>query len=222
MIKRSLAACLLASAAVVPALAQPTTSPAPSTQAPANQATPAPPAHPGRFLNTPGPNQWRVSRLIGVNIYGFDNGAPNDRDRIGDVNEVILDRSGRIEAVVIGVGGFLGVGEKNVAVPFTDVEWRLSARPHNRPDGLAARSDATPEPTGAGPTPANRPGDAPATGAGAARNEVNQGYPDRGYIRMSKADLQNAPAFSYSDEAGRDANRTSTPNPNAPGSAPRQ
>ena len=218
MIKRSLAVCLLASAAAVPALAQSTTSPAPSTQAPANQATPAPPGDPGRFLNTPGPNQWRVSRLIGVNIYGFDNGNPSDRDRIGNVNEVILDRSGKIEAVVIGVGGFLGLGEKNVAVPFTAVEWRLSARPHNRPDGLAARSDATPEPTGAGAKPASGPGDASAT----ARNEVNQVYPDRGYIRMSKADLQNAPAFRYGDEASRDANRTSNPNPNAPGSAPRQ
>ena len=113
MIKGSLAACLLASAGVVPALAQSTTNPAPSTQAPANQATPAPPADPGRFLNTPGPNQWRVSRLIGVNIYGFDDGNPSDRDRIGDVNEVILDRSGKIEAVEIGVGGFLGIGEKN-------------------------------------------------------------------------------------------------------------
>ena len=221
MIKRSLAACLLASAAVVPALAQSTTSPAPSAQAPANQATPAPPADPGRFLNTPGPNQWRLSRLIGVNIYGFDNGNPSDRDRIGDVSEVILDRSGRIEAVVIGVGGFLGIGEKNVAVPFTAVEWRLSDRPHNRPDGLAARSDATPEPTGAGATPASRPAEAPATGAGAARNEVNQGYPDRGYIRMSKADLQNAPTFRYGGEASRDGNRTSNPNSNVPVGAPR-
>src|SRR3712207_6088541 len=136
MIKRSLAACLLASAAVVPALAQPTTSPALPTapSAPVHQATPSPPADPGRFLNTPGPNQWRLSRLIGVNIYGFDNGNPSDRDRIGDVSEVILDRSGRIEEVVIGVGGFLGIGEKNVAVPFSAVECRLSYRPHNRPE----------------------------------------------------------------------------------------
>ncbi len=117
------------------------------------------------------------------------------------------------------------LGEKNVAVPFTSIEWRLSARPHNRPDGLAARTDATPEPTDAGAKPASRPGEAPATGTatGTDGSATNQGNPDRGYIRMSKADLQNAPTFRFSgNESSSDANRASNPGPNAPGRTPQQ
>jgi sporulation protein YlmC with PRC-barrel domain len=40
-------------------------------------------------------------------------------NKIGDVNDMLLDESGKINAVIVGVGGFLGVGEKNVAVPFS-------------------------------------------------------------------------------------------------------
>jgi sporulation protein YlmC with PRC-barrel domain len=40
-------------------------------------------------------------------------------NEIGDVNDILLDKDGKVSAVIIGVGGFLGTGEKNVAVPFT-------------------------------------------------------------------------------------------------------
>jgi sporulation protein YlmC with PRC-barrel domain len=43
-------------------------------------------------------------------------------NKIGDVNDVLLDKDGRITAVIIGVGGFLGVGEKDVAVPFNSLK----------------------------------------------------------------------------------------------------
>jgi hypothetical protein len=38
---------------------------------------------------------------------------------IGDINDILVDKDGKVSAVIIGVGGFLGAGEKNVAVPFT-------------------------------------------------------------------------------------------------------
>ncbi len=56
-----------------------------------------------------------VSDVYKQNVYD-----PQD-DKIGDVNDVLLDKSGRITAVIVGVGGFLGVGEKDVAVPFTAI-----------------------------------------------------------------------------------------------------
>jgi sporulation protein YlmC with PRC-barrel domain len=37
---------------------------------------------------------------------------------IGDVRDILLDKSGQVAAVILGVGGFLGIGEKDVAVPF--------------------------------------------------------------------------------------------------------
>ncbi|MFD0466181.1 PRC-barrel domain-containing protein [Microvirga aerilata] len=56
----------------------------------------------------------------GVNVY-------NDRnENIGDINEVLIDRQGKVEAVVIGVGGFLGIGDRNVAVPFNALRWEMT------------------------------------------------------------------------------------------------
>jgi sporulation protein YlmC with PRC-barrel domain len=55
--------------------------------------------------------QWRSSKLIGVNVYNDNN------EKIGDIEEVIIDRSGKVDNVVLGVGGFLGMGEHYVAVP---------------------------------------------------------------------------------------------------------
>jgi len=46
----------------------------------------------------------------------------NRDNKIGDVNDLLLDKSGKISAVIVGVGGFLGVGEKNVAVPFSSLK----------------------------------------------------------------------------------------------------
>ena len=43
--------------------------------------------------------------------------TPKD-NKIGDINDLLLDKEGKVSAVILGVGGFLGAGEKNVAVPF--------------------------------------------------------------------------------------------------------
>src|SRR5215216_7730776 len=69
-------------------------------------------AQSGGFVQKQGANEWRSSKLVGTNVYG-----PAD-EKIGDINEVLIDNKGGVHAVVIGVGGFLGVGEKDVAVPF--------------------------------------------------------------------------------------------------------
>jgi sporulation protein YlmC with PRC-barrel domain len=49
--------------------------------------------------------------------------AQNTGDRIGDINDLVVARDGTVDAVIIGVGGFLGMGEKNVAVPFDNLQW---------------------------------------------------------------------------------------------------
>src|SRR3954463_8079321 len=102
MLKQHLAACLVGTAlATSSAFAQ----------------TSSTPPSPGQFITQQSPGQWRTSKLVGVDVYGTDNA------RIGDVREVLLNRNGAAEAVVIGVGGFLGIGEKDVAFPFQAVEW---------------------------------------------------------------------------------------------------
>src|SRR3712207_3958095 len=55
------------------------------------------------------PDMIRGSKLMGVDVYGSDN------QKVGDIDEVIVDKQGKIHAVVVGVGGFLGIGTKDVA-----------------------------------------------------------------------------------------------------------
>jgi sporulation protein YlmC with PRC-barrel domain len=74
-----------------------------------------------KFLQKQQANDWRGSKLIGATVYGQDNAS------IGEVTDVLIGNDGTIRAAVIGVGGFLGVGEKNVAVPFDAL--KISAKP---------------------------------------------------------------------------------------------
>jgi hypothetical protein len=79
------------------------------------------------------PNDVEASDFIGSTIYATntmpaDNTtvaaeAEKDWDNVGKINDVILGRDGQIKAVVLGVGGFLGIGQKSVAVPMQDVKF---------------------------------------------------------------------------------------------------
>ena len=66
--------------------------------------------------------QWRTPKLIGVDIYGADN------KKIGKIDDILMGHDGKAEAVVIGVGGFLGIGKKDVGVPFSAIEWKTEPR----------------------------------------------------------------------------------------------
>ncbi|MGC1178775.1 MAG: PRC-barrel domain-containing protein [Methyloceanibacter sp.] len=65
-----------------------------------------------RFLDRQKPDELLATDLIGRPAVNAENKT------IGDVNDLVTDRSGKTIAVIIGVGGFLGIGEKDVAVPF--------------------------------------------------------------------------------------------------------
>lgn len=65
--------------------------------------------------------KWRASKVIGVNVYNEQN------EKIGDINEVIIDSAGRVDGAVIGVGGFLGMGEHNIIVPMDKLKFANEA-----------------------------------------------------------------------------------------------
>lgn len=65
-------------------------------------------------------NGMLASEVIGENVY---NSSADDAEKIGDVNDIVLSQDGQTESVIIGVGGFLGMGEKNVAIPFDKLSW---------------------------------------------------------------------------------------------------
>jgi len=60
--------------------------------------------------------EMRASKLIGTSVYNPAN------ERIGEVNDVLLDNTGKVAAVIIGVGGFLGLGERDVAVSYNSIQ----------------------------------------------------------------------------------------------------
>ena len=56
---------------------------------------------------------------LAISTYYNEDVYDNQENKIGDVNDILLDKDGRVSTVIIGVGGFLGVGEKDVAVAFS-------------------------------------------------------------------------------------------------------
>jgi hypothetical protein len=69
-----------------------------------------------QFLSKQASDDWLASNLIGQTVYNGQNEA------IGDINDLVTDHDGKIVAVLIGSGGFLGLGEKDVAVRFEDLK----------------------------------------------------------------------------------------------------
>ena len=60
-----------------------------------------------------------ATAFIGRSVYSSND---PESETIGDVNDLIIGEDGSITDAVIGVGGFLGIGEKNVAVPFDELQ----------------------------------------------------------------------------------------------------
>ena len=87
------------------------------TTPPSSTGSTASPAGPTQFLTQEKAGEWRAAKLKGVKVYN------NDHQRVGEIRDVLVDPAGKIDAVVIGVGGFLGIHEHDVAVPFDQLSW---------------------------------------------------------------------------------------------------
>ena len=93
---------------------QPAATPAPATE-PAAVETVAAPTE--RFIQMQAQDDWLASRMIGSTIYGSGD------ETLGDINDIVIASNGQIKAVVIGVGGFLGIGEHKVAIAWNDLRF---------------------------------------------------------------------------------------------------
>jgi sporulation protein YlmC with PRC-barrel domain len=85
----------------------------PQTQ---TQTAPAPTKQ-SAGANMQSPNQWRATQLIGLDVYN------SNQENIGDINDVIFSSDGRIEIIVVGAGGWLGMGEHNVGLRFDQLKF---------------------------------------------------------------------------------------------------
>jgi PRC-barrel domain len=111
MLKHTLTAATLAAILASPAFAQSSAPERKPEAAPQNSMPNLSVVEHVSFVQSQHATDWRGSKLMGAIIYGPDNAS------IGSVNELLIGNDSKVRAVVIGVGGFLGVGEKNVAVP---------------------------------------------------------------------------------------------------------
>jgi sporulation protein YlmC with PRC-barrel domain len=75
----------------------------------------------GAFAQTAGPTQVFIASPTGTTVANFYKQNVYDQadNKIGDVDDLLVDQKGQITAVLVGVGGFLGMGEKDVAIPFS-------------------------------------------------------------------------------------------------------
>ena len=170
-----------------------------------------------RFIEGPEPGTLRASRIIGLPVIGMDH------VRVGRIEDVLLDGDGRVRAAIIGVGGFLGLGEKSVAVPFDQLAWNFSEVPLTSGPSSVVNADSASAARGAseagpdtmpgaktsrdvlgagdggqggrvteatGSVEAQRPAGAPATVLAGEK-------PWHAEIRLTKAQLKDAPAFRF-------------------------
>lgn len=98
-----------------------TTAPSTSSSTMSNTAAPDTPATTGTATTgVTGGQMASADQLMGKNVYGRDN------DKLGEVDDVILDGSGKAKQLVIGSGGFLGIGEKKIAIDYNAANWDQS------------------------------------------------------------------------------------------------
>jgi hypothetical protein len=174
MISKFLAAAALGSALIAaPALAQTSTSspsPAPSTSSATGEQTAS------------AAGLWQASKLIGLSVYDSQN------QKIGSIVQLMVDKNGSIQSVVIGVGGFLGMGERDVAVKFSELKWS------NEPVPSTSSSSSA-------PPASQRPASSrPNSTTGAAATGSPKGpttYPDHAVLNTTKDQLKAMPQFDY-------------------------
>lgn len=177
MLKKHMAVCLIATAFTAPAFAQ---------GAPTSSGTDPSALSPNgsQFMTQVQPDQFMASKLIGTKVVSASN------ESIGDINDVIVDHNGQAVAAVVGVGGFLGMGEKNVAIPFSSLDFASRNQANNV---TTTGSTNTTGSTGSANT-------AGATGSSSSFTSSiwnsSDNTPARVILHMSKEELQAAPTFN--------------------------
>jgi sporulation protein YlmC with PRC-barrel domain len=194
-----------------------------TTAAVAQTSAPTAPAGQGQIMTQMPQDLMRGSKLMGIDVYGADN------QKIGDVDEVLVDRQGKIHGIVVGVGGFLGIGQKDIAIPYDQVQWmsnqEVQAQNNQGGGGAGGTTGSTAGGAGGGAGATTGSTATTATGAGGTGGTATSGaggstggaagaggttaasggdanMPARAMVKMTKADLQNAPEFSYNANQG--------------------
>jgi PRC-barrel domain len=143
-----------------------------------------------KFISSQSTDQWVFSKFKGSDVLGPDNA------HIGNVNDMLFDKNGKILGLIVGVGGFLGIGEKSVAIDMSAFK----------------------------PVPPDT-GSATTTGAGGAAMSTISNDPTAVKLKVSwtKDELKNAPDFQYYRPPARTTSGAPSPTTGmVPPTAPRK
>lgn len=158
-------------------------------QNPTSTTDKSPPAASATTTTTSASGEWRASKMAGVKIYNEAN------ENIGSINDLLMDKSGAVKIAVIGVGGFLGMGEHLVAVPYEKLKFVNEA--------VAYTGTGT---SGAPGAPGTMSKSTTTTGAATGTDKTattapsgSKWYPDHAVFNASKDELKNMPEFKYSE-----------------------
>jgi sporulation protein YlmC with PRC-barrel domain len=124
-------------------------------------------------------DMWRSSKLIGLNVYNDQN------EKLGDISEILMDKSGKVDGVIIGVGGFLGMGQHDIKVEMSKLKFV---------DEPVRTSSTSPSPGGTtgSATPPTRPA------ATTASSTTKKWSPDHAVLSgATKDSLKGMPQFKY-------------------------
>jgi sporulation protein YlmC with PRC-barrel domain len=157
-------------------------------------ATTTAPAAPVAASDSSYQGNWRASKVVGLSVYNDSN------ESLGSINDLLLDKSGNIKGVVVGVGGFLGVGEHLVAVSFDKIKFV------DTPVVTTTASNGAPA-TSSGVNNTRPIGTTTTTGAAtgtvatsAATTTKNPWYPDHALLSATKDELKNMIEFKYTTQ----------------------
>src|SRR5438045_5067263 len=150
------------------------------------------PADSTKFISSQSQDQWVFSKFKGSDVLGPDNA------HIGSVNDMLFDKNGKVLGLIVGVGGFLGIGEKNVAIDMSAFQ----------------------------PVPAST-GSSTTSGGSAITTRSDDPTMTKLKVTWTKDQLKNAPDFQYykppsrtSSGAGGGPTTGMSPRPTAPTAPP--
>ncbi|WP_245198267.1 PRC-barrel domain-containing protein [Jiella mangrovi] len=174
----------------------------------------------GPFVTMPPSGAWRASDLEGKDVYDTQG------ESIGEITDVLVSEDGKLMAVLVGVGGFLGIGEKDVAVSMSALEFgpgkteglkteeeanaAASAAAGSGGTGMAGGTGTAGGTTGgtgmAGGTAGGEAAPAPEATAEPQEPVVGEdNLPDRIVLNVSREQLEQAPAYGEPESEGEDS-----------------
>jgi sporulation protein YlmC with PRC-barrel domain len=130
--------------------------------------------------------QWRTYKMIGLDVYNQNN------EKLGEISDLLADQTGKIQTAILGVGGFLGVVERMVAVGFDQLKFV------NQPiEAKMASTSSTSSPAAKTADTGSQATTGSATTARPVRSANEQWYPDHVVINLSADQLKAMPQFEY-------------------------